>query len=212
MLEEIRDYLEANASMDSALTLVERIHFQGTKEFTLIRKAAEVAQREFDGRYRDNGDDYFIHLLSVTLILIKFLCVTDANLIAAAILHDILEDIKGWSFEHLATEFNLEVALLVRSVSKDPLEVFDGDKDERDAAYYEKLWRAPLFSILLKLSDVLHNGMTLWDSNNERVMNKIAQIKYVYLPLARHHRIFQRELKEVFRELKLLTEKQKTNN
>jgi GTP pyrophosphokinase len=84
-------------------------------ELKFIHRACEVAQRAHQGQVRASGEPYFQHSLSVANILAELRL--DHETIAAAVLHDVLEDTKV-TLEELEREFGSTVAKLVDGVTK----------------------------------------------------------------------------------------------
>lgn len=187
MPHRIRKYIEDFPDRESFFGIIRVIFPLYSAEYKLIEDAYHSAKASFKDKYREEGVRYFEHLRAVALILLLYLRVRDANVIAAALLHDILEDVPGWTQELLATRFNSDVATLVFWVSKENLELFGGDKEKRDRAYHQKLNVAPREAILIKLADRLHNVITLWATSKKKQMRKIRETQDFYLPLAEKH-------------------------
>ena len=81
----------------------------------VVERAFEVADRAHKGQLRKSGDPYITHPVAVAEILLDF--GLDANSIAAALLHDTVED-TSYSQELLRKDFGPEVASLVDGVTK----------------------------------------------------------------------------------------------
>jgi lysyl-tRNA synthetase class 2 len=141
----------------------------------------------------DGLTPYFGHPEAVAIILLEYLRVRDANVIASAILHDNVEDLPhlGWSNEYIRKEYNQDIAELVWWVTKFDLADFGGNKKERDAMYHVHLRSAPRRAIMIKLADRLHNIMTLWAHDIEKQRRKIQETLHFYLPRAEEHTILQ---------------------
>src|SRR3990167_4325210 len=84
-------------------------------DIMLISKAYDFALAAHAGQKRYSGDDYFEHVLSVAYILAEMHM--DSVTIAAAFLHDILEDTKTTK-EQLQREFGKAVTSIVEGVTK----------------------------------------------------------------------------------------------
>lgn len=201
MLERIRKIFVDKGSYEAFFSVVGRYWPKGGADYVLIERAYSTAEVAFVEKYRDSGERYFEHLRAVALILMVYLRVRDANLIAAALLHDIIEDIKGWSQDRIAAEFNQEIAQLVWWVSKQTLSDFNGDKAARNRAYHEKLGRAPRLACIIKLADRLHNLLTLWDWPVEEQMRKVSETQDFYLPISYREILLIHELEAVINEL-----------
>jgi (p)ppGpp synthase/HD superfamily hydrolase len=167
-----------------------------------IENAYNTAKDAFREIERENGERYFEHLRCVALILMVYLRVRDANVIAAALLHDIIEDIKNWSQERIATHFNQIVGELVWWVSKPSITSFDGDKEARNRAYHQNLTRAPRNALLIKLADRLHNLITLWGMSVEDQKRKISETQDFFLPIAENEIILIHEIEAAIAEVR----------
>ena len=81
----------------------------------LIEKAYDTANRLHDGVKRRSGEPYICHPLAVARLLIDL--GMDSESIAAALLHDVVED-TPYTIEEVKTQFGADVALLVDGVTK----------------------------------------------------------------------------------------------
>ncbi len=166
-----------------------------------IAAAYEVAEVAFEDVMRDAGSDrYFEHLRSVALILTDILRVRDADMIASALLHDIVEDIPEWTIERVRARFGIRVAELVWWLTKPPVSDYRSES-ERDLKYHRRLWEAPRDAVILKLADRLHNVCTLWGIPDERKWRKVEETAHFYLPLAIENIVLIEELEDALAEL-----------
>ena len=85
------------------------------EDIALIRRAYDYAEKKHFGQKRISGDDYILHPLNVALILTEISA--DAPCMAAALLHDTIEDSDATK-EEIEELFGSEVALLVDGVTK----------------------------------------------------------------------------------------------
>ena len=109
--------------------------FLGTaeREYCEIERAYRVSRRACRNRVREDGSRAFGHGRSVALIQVACVGVRNPTQIKAALLHDVVEDIRGWSHERIEREFGPRVVYYIRWVSKDPRKKFRS-KAERDRA------------------------------------------------------------------------------
>lgn len=164
--------------------------------FKEIERAYDVAKDAFRGKFRDNGEErYFEHLRAVALILVEYLRVKDHELIIAALIHDIVEDIPYWTIERVRLEFGERVAHLVDYMSKPPLKDY-ASKELRNKAYHDRFAFAPREFFILKLADRFHNVVTIGDCAPEKRKRKIQETRLYYLPYAERHLILLHELEE----------------
>ena len=81
----------------------------------IVRRSFECAARAHEGQVRRSGEDFIIHPIGVALICAELRL--DEQTIAAALLHDVVED-TGVEIGEIRAEFGDEVALLVEGVTK----------------------------------------------------------------------------------------------
>ena len=121
---------------------------------TIIKKAKEFAKIKHKGQEDDMGLDYFTtHVEEVVKILSKV--TRDESILAAAYLHDTIEDTKTTK-EELAKAFGMKITKLVLEVTH------EGQKDNY-GYYFPRLKTKE--GILIKFADRLHNlsRMEAWD-------------------------------------------------
>lgn len=113
----------------------------------IIAKAAAFAFKKHEGQIRENNNrPYILHPIQ-TATIISYLYPRDENLIAAAWLHDVVEDC-GVPIETIVRLFNVDITNLV-------LEVTKVKPDKYTAAYFPKLKTTR--GIILKFADRLSN-------------------------------------------------------
>ena len=81
----------------------------------LVRRAYAVAERSHRGQTRRSGDPYITHPVSVATILAEL--GSPADVVAAALLHDTVED-TDYSLDQLRSEFGEIIAVMVDGVTK----------------------------------------------------------------------------------------------
>lgn len=129
----------------------------------LLEQALRVASAAH-GQQRRRGSDvpYFSHSAAVALILARAGFTSDA-LLAAAVLHDVIEDTHV-TVAQLAGQFPDEVVEMVVALS----ETKTGDDgqlrpwEDRKAEHLEQIARAPRAARAIALADKLHNLTTMW--------------------------------------------------
>lgn len=129
-------------------------------QVNLVKRAYYFAEQAHDGQTRHSGDPYVTHPLAVATILAGMRM--DHQSLAAALLHDVIED-TGVSKEALGTQFGNTIAELVDGVSK-LNQLKTEDLAEIQADNFKKMVMAmskDIRVILVKLADRLHNMRTL---------------------------------------------------
>ena len=139
---------------------------------TLILKAAHFsAQKHSTQRRKDeNASPYINHPISVALAIAQIGGVDDPEILAAALLHDTLEDTKTKP-EELEAKFGKKVCEYVLDVSDDKTLL----KDERKSRQIEHAKKISKGAALIKLgdkisnvTDVLKNPPVDWDINRRK--------------------------------------------
>jgi GTP pyrophosphokinase len=156
----------------------------------LIRNAYAIAYEAHEGQTRSSGEPYIDHPVAVALVLIDLRL--DAASIAAALLHDVVED-TSVTKEQVAQLFGDEIAHVVDGVTK--LTVLEAQtKEEAQAGTYRKMFIAMADDprvVLVKLADRLHNMRTIDSLSIERQRRIARETLEIYAPLAERLGIWQ---------------------
>ena len=201
LLQRVRECIQNHKDRRSFMGIVLRYYPPDDGRFKKIEHAYHIAKESFRQVKREDGDRYFEHLRCVALILMVHLRVRDTDVIVAALLHDLVEDIEGWSYDRVRDLFGPRVAMLIWYVSKPKVAEFNDNKRERDRRYHENFLHAPRDAIIIKLADRLHNLLTLWEINPEKRARKIQETQDFYLALAERECILIHEIEDALREL-----------
>lgn len=177
-----------------------KIYNNNEEDEKIIRKAYEYAEKKHFGQKRISGDDYILHPLNVALILTEISA--DAPCMAAALLHDTIEDSDATK-EEIKELFGDEIALLVDGVTKINKINFTSDS-EASAAYQRKilvgLSEDPRV-IIIKLADRLHNMRTINVLSEEKQKKKAKETLEILTPVA--HRLGIYKIKSELEDLSL---------
>ena len=122
----------------------------------LIRRAFDEAERAHRGQVRRSGEPFINHPLGVALICAQLHL--DEQTIAAALLHDVIEDTET-DLDEIKAAFGPDIALLVEGVTKLTRISFQS-REQAEAENYRKMIVAmaqDVRVILIKLADRLHN-------------------------------------------------------
>lgn len=167
----------------------------------LIRKAFDVSVEAHKDQRRKSGEAYIFHPIAVAKIVASEIGL-GATSIAAALLHDVVEDTPV-TIEDIEKLFNPKVAQLVEGLTK--ISIVQKDLN---ASIQAENFRKMILTlnddvrvILIKLADRLHNMQTM-DSMKEDKQTKIAsETLYIYAPLA--HRLGLYNIKTKLEDLGL---------
>src|SRR6187551_3247429 len=152
----------------------------------LLRRAFEFAERAHTGQTRRSGEEFIHHPLGVARICAELHL--DEQTIAAALLHDVVED-TGADLEEVRSEFGPDIAQLVEGVTKLTRITFQS-REQAEAENYRKMIVAmaqDVRVILIKLADRLHNMRTIEYLGKQKQVQKARETLEVYAPLA--HRL-----------------------
>lgn len=189
--------IDYNALIDSeaAAFLESAARYLKPEDVEMLKLAFQVSREAHEGQTRKSGEPYITHPLAVATMLTDWRL--DVQGLAAALLHDVLED-TGVTKPTLIEKFGKIVADLVDGLSK--LERLEYQtKEDAQAESFRKMVLAmarDIRVIIVKLADRLHNMRTL-DSMREDKRRRIAlETLEIYAPIA--NRI---GLNKVYREL-----------
>lgn len=154
--------------------------------------AYDLAHSAHKGQHRKSGEPYFMHPRETALILL-YAGVRDADIIAAALLHDVVEDTRfldkgpraftGRSdFERIQGAFNERVEVMVQNLTMLTEWEVGGDPEE---AYLNALRESDCETLLIKMADRIHNIKTLGAMPIEKQRKKIIETREKYLPIFR---------------------------
>jgi guanosine-3',5'-bis(diphosphate) 3'-pyrophosphohydrolase len=168
----------------------------------VIVRAAKLAVVAHSEQYRISGEPYVTHPIAVAGIVAEL--GLDAPTVAAALLHDAVED-TGITLEGIAEGFGPMVARVVDGVTKLDRLQFD-TKEAQQAATIRKMlvamatdWRV----LLIKLADRLHNMRTLAVMPEWKQRRTAQETFDVYAPLA--HRLGVQQVRWQLEDLAFAT-------
>jgi len=158
-------------------------HYLPQPDVALVSRAFEFSESAHRGQFRKSGEPYITHPLAVASILSQWRL--DAQGLAAALLHDVMEDTSVTKTE-LEKMFGKPVADMVDGVSKlDQIEF--NSREDAQAESFRKMLLAmarDVRVILIKLADRLHNMRTL-DAMAPAHKKRIAKETLdIYAPIA----------------------------
>lgn len=167
----------------------------------LIRSAFEVAVDAHKNQRRKSGEAYVFHPIAVAKIVASEIGL-DAVSIAAALLHDVVEDTE-YTLDDIDRIFGETVARIVDGLTK-----ISHLKKDMNISQQAENFRKMLLTlnddvrvIIIKIADRYHNMLTM-DSMPEHKQVKISsETLYIYAPLA--HRIGLYNIKTELEDLSL---------
>ena len=163
----------------------------------LFFEALDFAAQAHAGQWRKSGDSYILHPCNVARILAEEMEIRDPEILAAALLHDTVEDVKEVTVEVIGERFGKNVEVIVDGCTK--ITHFFGDKQTFYKLVHRKIFlgaAARLEVMLVKLADRLHNLRTLEAMRRDRRQKISDETLDIYAPMARVMGLFdmKREL------------------
>ncbi len=160
--------------------------YDPTMEGSWLQSVYELADAAHDGQLRASGEDYIEHPVAVARILADM--EMDRATIAAAILHDVVEDTVVTSDE-VSAKFGPEIAQLVEGVTKLTRIPYQS-KEDAQVENLRKMFMAmaqDIRVIIIKLADRLHNMRTLGSLPPAKQQTIARETIEIYSPIA--HRL-----------------------
>lgn len=180
--------------------LVKNLRRKGIPDTACISEAYKLAKENHMGQLRQTGEPYIVHPLKVAMILSDI--GVESNIIAAAILHDVVED-TDVTIDDIREKFGEQIAKYVNAVTSvekeyavsSSIDEYSSDKTEMDFKSFEKLAnsisRDPrmIFALYIKAADRIHNLQTIDEMNSIKKHNKADETDRMYLPLFKHFKL-----------------------
>ncbi|HUY61306.1 MAG TPA: bifunctional (p)ppGpp synthetase/guanosine-3',5'-bis(diphosphate) 3'-pyrophosphohydrolase [Candidatus Dormibacteraeota bacterium] len=170
--------------------LLPRLAYLAPPERALVEAAHRLAAQAHEGQTRLSGEPYIVHPVAVAAILADLHLDQDA--LAAALLHDVVED-TAVSAAEIAAAFGPTVEKLVQGVTKLG-KIHVHTQSQAQAENIRKMLIAmaeDLRVVLIKLGDRLHNMRTIAPLAPERQERIARETLDIYAPLAHRLGIWQ---------------------
>ncbi|MEA3548868.1 MAG: HD domain-containing protein [Thermodesulfobacteriota bacterium] len=154
-------------------------------EAKLFWKAFSFAVEAHQYQKRKSGEAYVSHPCLVAQILVEELGVTDPETLAAAVLHDTVEDVEEVTSELIGELFGKHVEAIVDGCTK--ISHFSGDRQTFYRLVHRKLFSGAASRIeimLVKLADRLHNLRTMAAMPKHKRQKIADETLGVYAPMA----------------------------
>ncbi len=204
MTEE--DIEKENAAITNAYKHLLKVSYTtlSDEDKKLIRKAFEVAVDAHKTQRRKSGEAYIFHPIAVAKIVAQEIGL-DATSIAAALLHDVVEDSDDYGINDIEQLFGETVARIVDGLTK--ISSLSKEQD-MDVSLQAENFRKMLLTlnddvrvIIIKMADRLHNMQTMDAMRPDKQVKIASETLYIYAPLA--HRIGLYNIKTDLEDLAL---------
>nr|MBA2600366.1 bifunctional (p)ppGpp synthetase/guanosine-3',5'-bis(diphosphate) 3'-pyrophosphohydrolase [Actinomycetota bacterium] len=184
VLQRVRPRGPADPDLDRLLK--EILKTRPKADTKMVERAYGIAEAAHAGQLRKSGDPFFTHPLAVTMILANL--GLDSTTLAAALLHDAVED-TDVSLAHVEAEMGYDVAALIDGVTKlDKIGLRSAEQGRAESLRKMIVATARDVRVLLiKIADRLHNMRTLSPLRAEKRELIARETLEIYAPLA--HRL-----------------------
>ena len=148
-------------------------------------KSLDFAYEAHKNEWRRSGDAYILHPCSVARILAEEMDILHAEILAAALLHDTVEDVPEVTSQVVGEQFGTYVQAIVEGCTKVTHD--SGDKKIASQITYRKLFSGAASRpevMLVKLADRLHNLRTLRAMPKAKRQRIADETIAIYAPLA----------------------------
>ena len=147
--------------------------------------ALDFAFEAHEDQWRRSGDPYIMHPCSVARILAEELDVHNPEILAAALLHDTVEDVDYVTSDVIRTKFGANVEAIVEGCTK--VTHYTGDKQTFSKLVHRKIFSGAAAKpevMIVKLADRLHNLRTLSSMPRHKRQKIADETLDIYAPLA----------------------------
>ena len=184
------DIEQENAAIAKAYRELLRVSYftLSNKDKKMIRQAFDIALDAHKTQRRKSGEAYIFHPLAVAKI-VAYEIGMDATSIAAALLHDVVEDSDDYSMNDIQQMFGETVARIVDGLTK-----ISATSKKTDISLQAENFKKMLLTlnedvrvIIIKIADRLHNMQTMGSMRPDKQEKIASETLYIYAPLA--HRI-----------------------
>ena len=164
------------------------------KDTPLVNKAKMLAGKAHEGQFRKySGLPYIVHPIEVATIVQTV--EHSEEMIAAALLHDVVED-TDYSFEDIAKEVSPEVADLVKGLT-DVSNPEDGNRKVRKAIDKDHLAEQNAEVQTIKLADVISNSQDIKANDPKFAEVYIEEMKALLEVLTKGNKTLYAKAKEI---------------
>jgi guanosine-3',5'-bis(diphosphate) 3'-pyrophosphohydrolase len=192
-----------NAQIAKAYKDLLRISYQKltAADKKMIRLALDTAVDAHKDQRRKSGEPYILHPIAVAKIVAEDIGL-GAHSIAAALLHDVVEDTK-YTIDDIESIHGAQIAKIVDGLTK-----ISSLKKDKNVSLQAENFRKMLLTlnddarvIIIKIADRLHNMQTMDVMTRDKQIKIASETLYIYAPLA--HRVGMYNIKTELEDLGL---------
>ena len=200
---EATETVSDNAQIAKAYKDLLRISYQKltAADKKMIRLALDTAVDAHKDQRRKSGEPYILHPIAVAKIVADDIGL-GAPSIAAALLHDVVEDTK-YTIDDIESMHGTQIAKIVDGLTK-----ISNLKKDKNVSFQAENFRKMLLTlnddarvIIIKIADRLHNMQTMDAMPRNKQIKIASETLYIYAPLA--HRVGMYNIKTELEDLGL---------
>lgn len=167
-------------------------------ELTTVLAAYEMAGSVHEYQIRNDSTPYFWHLSRVARIIIHELEYVNADVISAALLHDVLEDSDIITADVLKYNFNSYISYIVEVLTKN-IRLLGVQREQENHEYIERLRYSSIDCKIVKFAERLDNYRCLEFGVKRNPFGYIEITERNYYPMAREEQnnILNRIIREM---------------
>ncbi len=151
---------------------------------TTVLGAFEMASNVHDFQVRNDSTPYFWHISRVARILIRELDYVQADVISAALLHDVLEDSDIITADVIKYNFNAYISYIVEVLTKN-IRLLGTARELEDALYLDRLRGSSIDCKIVKFAERLDNYRCLEFGVKRNPFRYVEETELHYYPMAR---------------------------
>jgi (p)ppGpp synthase/HD superfamily hydrolase len=169
-------------------------------ELTTVLGAYEMASSVHEYQLRNDSTPYFWHLSRVARIVIHELEYVNADVVSAALLHDVLEDSDIITAEVIKYNFSAYIAYIVEVLTKN-IRLLGVQREQEDSEYIERLRYSSIDCKIVKFAERLDNYRCLEFGVKRNPFGYIEATERDYYPMAEEagHALLDRMVEEMNR-------------
>lgn len=198
--EQIDHYVMMRVCDRMMESIIRSMNKRGVPDTINVFEAYNLAKKAHYWVCRKSGEPYLTHPISVAEILAEV--GVESSIIAAALLHDVVED-TDYTLEDIADKCGVLISRYVDAVTSVHRQYeashnrsdLGYDKAELDAKSFEKLAESVaseprmVFALYIKAADRIHNLRTIDKMSSEKKHDKTDETELDYLPLFRRFKL-----------------------
>lgn len=168
-------------------------------DLALIERAYQFAEQQHQGQLRKSGEPFIIHPLTVAAFVVRL--ELDTVSVAAALLHDVLED-GTVDLDTLDKEFGTEIAYIVdglTNIKKQATQFAEQDESVQELQHLIIKAAGDVRVLIIRMADKLHNALTMKYLSEGAQQRFAKSLHNIFAPLADYLGLgyFKKELDDI---------------